>query len=91
MKKLLFVLAFIAVCGVSLSYANVKTVPAKSKVTIVTVEKNQAVAQENDKKDKKAKKSGCCAKKSKECPKAEKKCCAESKKDCPKKKKECKK
>lgn len=91
MKKVFFVLAFIAVYGVSLSFINAKTTSVKSDITVVSVEKHETVAQEDNKKDKKGEKSGCCAQKSKECPKAEKKCCKESKKDCPKENKECKK
>ncbi|MCK5730814.1 MAG: hypothetical protein KAH68_07050 [Draconibacterium sp.] len=99
MKKLILVLALVAVYGVAISNVSAKTINVeKSQVTIVTDADNLITPEDPPKKkaatkkaccgDKATTKSGCPDAAKKSCPETAKKDCADAKKsDCDTKKK----
>ena len=99
MKKLILVLALVAVYGVAISNVSAKTINVeKSQVTVVTDVDDNITPEDPPKKTKKAKKaccgdkattkSGCPDSAKKSCPDSAKKDCADSKKGCDDKAKE---
>jgi len=93
MKKLILILALVAVYGVAISNVSAKTIKVeKSQVTVVTDVDDVVTPQDPPKKKTTAKKA-CCSDKAKTktcCPDSAKKSCSDSaKKDCADSKKGC--
>jgi hypothetical protein len=101
MKKLILVLALIAVYGIAISNVSAKVTTAKKAQITVVADSDNFVSPQNPEKKKtqikkaccsdKAADKACCDKKGKACSKdCKKECCKDSKKECSKDcKKEC--
>ena len=85
MKKLILVLALVAVYGIAISNVSAKIIKVeKSQVTVVTEVDDNVTPQDPPKKKATAKKA-CCGDKAATksgCPDSAKKSCPDSKKDC---------
>ena len=92
MKKLILVLALVAIYGVAITNVSAKTINVeKSKVTIVTDTDDFTTPQDPPKKNTTAKKdcNGDKAKVKSNCPDSVKKSCGDKKKECADTKKGC--